>query len=56
MAKMAKKEYIIKHKAYEQGKIKAWQHIILLAQGCIRAHKPLLTRKEIKEICEINKQ
>jgi len=53
--KLTKREFTIKHKAYEQGLIEGWQHAILLLRGCIKAHKTILKQKEIEAYVAHNK-
>ena len=48
--KITKEEFIAWHKGTEQGKIRAWKHIINLCKSCIRAHQEELRAKRIEEL------
>ena len=52
--KLTEREYMIQHVAYEKGKIKAWQHIRIICNSCIRAHREELTKQRTRQLVEMN--
>jgi len=52
--KLTQREYMIQHVAYEKGMIKAWQHIRIICNSCIRAHREELTKQRTRQLVEMN--
>ena len=51
---MTKKEFIIQHKAFEEGMISAYQNIMIHCHICIKAHREEITKKRLNEIADMN--
>ncbi len=52
---MTRKEFILRHIAFEKGMISGWLHIKKFCECGIKAHREELTKKRIKELVEMNK-
>jgi hypothetical protein len=52
---MTKREFIIKHVAYEKGMIQAWKHIRNACNSCIRAHKKELKTDGLAQLVQMNR-
>jgi len=49
-----KREFIIYHKAFEEGMVKAYRSIMLHAKVAMQAHRKEMTKKRTEEIANIN--
>jgi hypothetical protein len=54
--KLTKKEFIIQHKAFEDGMICAYEGILNHCQICIKAHRKEITKKRLLEIADMNRR
>ncbi len=52
---MTKKEFILERKAFEEGIIRGYTHILKICKAIIKVHKEELTKKRLEELAEMNK-
>jgi len=52
--RMTRNEFIIQRKAFEEGMISAWRHILNMCNVCVKAHRKEMTKKQLNELAEMN--
>jgi hypothetical protein len=52
---MTEKEFILRHIEFEKGMIEAWTHIRDICNACIKSHWKELTKKQIRELVNLNR-
>lgn len=52
---MTKEEFILSHKLFEMGMIKAYQGIMYHCKACIKTHQKEMSKKRLNQLVEMNK-
>jgi len=56
MTKMTKREFMIQHKAFEQGMVTAYRGILYHCKSCIAAHRKEMTKQRLLQIADMNER